>query len=128
MNKINYFYASAPNSLPASVFTGESEPTAAKIELVAGLILDSEPENYEIEVLTPDFTLFERQPIPKGKIINLKLDDLIAMQLNMSITINKAAAYQKYEFTFKLFKSATEIKNLNTMLYIIGEDDVRKTN
>lgn len=124
MNKINFFYVSMPGDLPITTLIGDSIPRSANITLVAGLILDDQPEDYEIEVLTPQFPIFSKQKVPRGIIIKLGDSGLITTQLTMAITLNNAVINQEYNMEIKLYKNGKVLDTADTKIYIVGENDV----
>ncbi|MBU5243604.1 hypothetical protein KQH98_09950 [Lactococcus lactis] len=124
MNKINFFYFSMPFDSPITTIVGDDTPRPAKIHLVAGLILDGQPEEYTVEIITPDFPILNRQPVPRGKIITLGDSGYITTQLTMPLSINNAVRNQVYNITIKLFKKDKEVADAETSLYIVGESDV----
>lgn len=125
MNKINFFYISMPGDLPITTLIGDDTPRSATITLVAGLILEGQPEEYEVSVSTSEFTVFNKQKVPRGIIIKLGDTGLITTQLTMTLTLNNAAINTKYNMEIKLYKEGVEIDKSNSDIYVVGEKDVQ---
>ncbi|GFH43397.1 hypothetical protein Hs30E_19480 [Lactococcus hodotermopsidis] len=126
MNKINFFYASSPNSSPASIFMGTMNTCVIlPLELTANLILDDEPQKFEISITSSGGELFNGQ-IPVGKIIDLGDTGLLITQLTLPLTISEVTPFQSYKFTFSLFKNGILLEESQTEIYIVEENNVRK--
>ena len=126
MNKINFFYTTFQGSAPASIFTGnKNNPVTLSLELIANLILDDEPKNFDILISSRNEILF-KGPIPIGNIVDLGNTGLLTTQLTLPISISNVVPFQNYSFSFVLSKNGEDLQHSQTEIFIVEENNVRK--
>jgi hypothetical protein len=115
-NKINFFYASHNNEAPSTIFTVDDypkEPTMnAVFKVKSNLLLDSEPDNYSIQVTSlKDET--ERVTMDTGQ------KHLTALGLSFDITIPVIHKKEFFTLTLTLRKNGKIVDTAETSLYFI---------
>lgn len=127
MNKINFFYATT-DELPMTIATSnKSTVYNVTMKIVAGLILETAPNNYYIKISDiAGNDILSKQLVPIGTVINLGDNNGITTQITTTINITDIEIYQNVYFKFHLYSSDnTEIATAETRLYMIGDADVK---
>lgn len=121
MNKINFFYVADRNGTPMTAADSTDIPNSvAQLTLIAGLILDGLPSQYQIQVSVLGVIIIEKQPFPKKQTIaELGIDGLINMNVQTVLTINDVKSKQFSTFVFELFKNDVVVSSAETILYFV---------
>lgn len=127
-NKINFFYASHNNESPSTIFTVDDYPKEpimnAVFKVKSNLLLDSEPDNYSIQVTSlkdeTEQNLIPEQAFPDERVtMETGQKNLTALGLSFDITIPVIHKKEFFTLTLTLRKNGKIVDTAETSLFFI---------
>ena len=128
VNKINFFYASHNNGIPSTIFTVDDYPKEpimnTVFKLKANLLLDSEPDNYSVQVTSlkdeMKQDLIPEQAFPDEK-VTMETGQKNLTALGLSFDINIPVIHKKdfFTLTLTLRKNGKIVDTAETSLFFV---------
>lgn len=121
MNKINLFFPTVNNNTMDTIISVPTpNPFDATLNLVATLIIDGMPSQYQFRFKSPNSIIFDKQALPlEVSMIDLGIGGLVNIDLILNITLHHAQAHQCHDFTLELYKENQLCDYSTTSLFFI---------